>query len=98
MTRQHHLESTLRTLKLGGMLETLEVRLAQARAGEVPARLGTPWVHQHRYAPHRTARGHIRSAGSYTGSLSTGCCWPPRAGQAARRARPRGGSQAGERP
>ena len=35
MTRQHHLESTLRTLKLGGMLETLEARLAQARAGEL---------------------------------------------------------------
>lgn len=35
MTRQHQLESTLRTLKLSGMLETLEARMAQARAGEL---------------------------------------------------------------
>jgi DNA replication protein DnaC len=35
VTRQHHLESTLRTLKLSGMLETLDARLAQARAGEL---------------------------------------------------------------
>lgn len=35
MTRTHELESTLRTLKLSGMLETLDARLAQARAGEL---------------------------------------------------------------
>lgn len=35
MTRQHQLEDTLRTLKLSGMLETLEARMAQARAGEL---------------------------------------------------------------
>ncbi|MGH2687899.1 MAG: ATP-binding protein, partial [Actinomycetota bacterium] len=35
MTRQHHLESTLRTVKLSGMLETLEARLGQARAGQL---------------------------------------------------------------
>jgi DNA replication protein DnaC len=35
MTRRHHLETTLRTLKLSGMLETLEARLAQTRAGEL---------------------------------------------------------------
>jgi DNA replication protein DnaC len=35
MTRGHQLETTLRTLKLSGMLETLEARLAQARAGEL---------------------------------------------------------------
>jgi DNA replication protein DnaC len=35
MTRRHQLESTLRTLKLSGMLDTLETRLAQARAGEL---------------------------------------------------------------
>lgn len=35
MTRQHQLETTLRTLKLSGMLETLEARLGQARAGEL---------------------------------------------------------------
>jgi DNA replication protein DnaC len=35
MTRRHQLESTLRTLKLSGMLDTLEARLAQARAGEL---------------------------------------------------------------
>jgi hypothetical protein len=33
MTAVHQLESTLRSLKLGGMLDTLEVRLVQARAG-----------------------------------------------------------------
>jgi DNA replication protein DnaC len=35
MTRQHQLESTLRTLKLSGMLETLDARLGQTRAGEL---------------------------------------------------------------
>ena len=35
MTAVHQLESTLRSLKLGGMLDTLEVRLVQARAGEL---------------------------------------------------------------
>jgi DNA replication protein DnaC len=35
MTRRHQLESTLRRLKLSGMLDTLEARLAQARAGEL---------------------------------------------------------------
>jgi DNA replication protein DnaC len=35
MTRAHQLERTLRTLKLSGMLDTLEQRLAQARAGEL---------------------------------------------------------------
>jgi DNA replication protein DnaC len=35
MTRRHQLETTLRTLKLSGMLDTLEARLAQARAGEL---------------------------------------------------------------
>jgi hypothetical protein len=35
MTAVHQLEATLRSLKLGGMLDTLEVRLVQARAGEL---------------------------------------------------------------
>ena len=35
MTRRHQLETTLRTLKLSGMLDTLEARLAQAPAGEL---------------------------------------------------------------
>lgn len=35
MTRRHQLETTLRTLKLSGMLDTLEARLVQARAGEL---------------------------------------------------------------
>lgn len=35
MTHQHQLEATLRTLKLSGMLDTLDARLAQARAGEL---------------------------------------------------------------
>ncbi len=35
MTRRHQLETTLRTLKLSGMLDTLEARLAQARGGEL---------------------------------------------------------------
>jgi DNA replication protein DnaC len=35
MTAVHQLESTLRTLKLSGMLDTLDARLAQARAGEL---------------------------------------------------------------
>ncbi len=33
--RTHQLETTLRSLKLSGMLDTLEVRLAQASAGEL---------------------------------------------------------------
>jgi DNA replication protein DnaC len=33
--RAHHLEETLRALKLFGMLETLETRLAQATAGDI---------------------------------------------------------------
>ncbi|MFI5042479.1 MAG: IS21-like element helper ATPase IstB, partial [Acidimicrobiales bacterium] len=35
MTRTHQLESSLRTLRLSGMLDTLEARVAQARAGEL---------------------------------------------------------------
>ncbi len=35
MTEAHHLETTLRKLKLSGMLATLESRLDQARAGEL---------------------------------------------------------------
>lgn len=35
MTRTHQLETTLTTLRLSGMLDTLEARLAQARAGEL---------------------------------------------------------------
>jgi DNA replication protein DnaC len=35
VTRRHQLETTLRTLKLSGMLDTLEARLVQARAGEL---------------------------------------------------------------
>jgi DNA replication protein DnaC len=35
VTRTHQLEATLRKLKLGGMLDTLEARLGQARAGEL---------------------------------------------------------------
>ncbi|HEY4947888.1 MAG TPA: ATP-binding protein [Acidimicrobiales bacterium] len=35
MTRTHQLETTLRSLKLSGMLDTLEGRLAQAHAGEL---------------------------------------------------------------
>jgi DNA replication protein DnaC len=35
VTQLHQLERTLRTLKLGGMLETLDQRLAQARTGEL---------------------------------------------------------------
>lgn len=35
MTQAHQLESTLRKLKLSGMLETLEARLGQARAGDL---------------------------------------------------------------
>lgn len=35
MTRRHQLETTLRTLKLSGMLDTLEARLLQAQAGEL---------------------------------------------------------------
>lgn len=35
MTRRHQLETTLRTLKLSGMLDTLEARLLQAQGGEL---------------------------------------------------------------
>jgi DNA replication protein DnaC len=35
MTKTHHLEATLRALKLGGMLDSIESRLAQAAAGEL---------------------------------------------------------------
>src|SRR5271165_3938079 len=35
MTRTHQLEATLRSLNLGGMLETIEARLAQATAGDL---------------------------------------------------------------
>lgn len=35
MTRPHHLETTLRALRLSGMLDTLDARLAQAAAGEL---------------------------------------------------------------
>lgn len=35
MTRPHHLEPTLRALRLSGMLDTLDARLAQAAAGEL---------------------------------------------------------------
>ena len=35
MTRRHQLETTLRTLKLSGMLDTLEARLLQAQAGNL---------------------------------------------------------------
>lgn len=35
MTVQHQLETTLRTLKLSGMLDTLDVRLGQAHAGQL---------------------------------------------------------------
>lgn len=35
MTRRHQLETTLRALRLSGMLDTLEARLAQAHAGEL---------------------------------------------------------------
>jgi DNA replication protein DnaC len=35
MTRTHQLETSLRSLKLSGMLDTLESRLAQAHAGEL---------------------------------------------------------------
>jgi DNA replication protein DnaC len=33
--KTHHLEQTLRSLRLSGMLDTLEARLAQAQAGEL---------------------------------------------------------------
>ena len=35
MTHPHQLDSTLRALKLSGMLQTLDARLAQARAGDL---------------------------------------------------------------
>jgi DNA replication protein DnaC len=35
MTKTHQLEATLRSLKLGGMLDTIDARLTQAAAGEL---------------------------------------------------------------
>ena len=35
MTRPHQIEESLRSLRLSGMLETLDARLAQAKAGEL---------------------------------------------------------------
>src|ERR1022692_4247339 len=35
MTRPHQLEASLRALRLSGMLDTLDARLGQARAGEL---------------------------------------------------------------
>ena len=35
MTRAHQLETTLRTLRLSGMLDTLDARLSQAQAGQL---------------------------------------------------------------
>ncbi|MDA8044453.1 MAG: IS21-like element helper ATPase IstB [Actinomycetota bacterium] len=35
MTRTHQLEASLRSLRLSGMLDTLDARLSQARAGEL---------------------------------------------------------------
>jgi DNA replication protein DnaC len=35
MTRPHQLETTLRTLRLSGMLDTLDARLGQAQAGQL---------------------------------------------------------------
>ena len=35
MTKTHQLEATLRSLSLSGMLETIDVRLAQVKAGEL---------------------------------------------------------------
>jgi DNA replication protein DnaC len=35
VTKTHQLETTLRALRLGGMLDTIEARLAQAAAGEL---------------------------------------------------------------
>jgi DNA replication protein DnaC len=35
MTKTHQLEATLRALRLGGMLDTIDARLAQAAAGEL---------------------------------------------------------------
>ena len=35
MTHPHQLDSALRALKLSGMLDTLDARLAQARAGDL---------------------------------------------------------------
>jgi DNA replication protein DnaC len=35
VTRTHQLEASLSTLRLSGMLDTLEARLGQARAGEL---------------------------------------------------------------
>ena len=43
------LHTSLRTLKLSGMLETLDARLVQAHAGELGHRVGAP-------PPHRQAR------------------------------------------
>ena len=35
MTKTHQLEATLRSLSLSGMLETIDARLAQVKAGEL---------------------------------------------------------------
>ena len=35
MTRTHQLEASLKALNLSGMLDTLEARLAQTRAGQL---------------------------------------------------------------
>jgi len=35
MTRPHQIEESLKSLRLSGMLETLDARLAQAKAGEL---------------------------------------------------------------
>ena len=35
MSRAHQLEATLRNLRLSGMVDTLDARLSQARAGEL---------------------------------------------------------------
>ncbi len=35
MSHAHHLDTALRALKLSGMLDTLDARLAQARAGDL---------------------------------------------------------------
>ena len=47
MTATHQLETTLRSLGLSGMLETLDARLAQAGAGE----LGPKCLSKHREHP-----------------------------------------------
>ena len=62
MTAVHQLESTLRSLKLGGMLDTLEVRLVQAHAGELGIQESTlgRWVHDFRA---RAAAGEAGQGG-----------------------------------